>query len=420
MTMRVLVVGSGLAGLTAAWFLRANNCEVTVVDRAPGPGEETSFANGSLLTAALAGPWNSPGVLRVLLKSLGREDSPMLLRPRALPGMLRWGMAFLLNSKAARYQQSYLRSVRLAQYSQRMMREIQKEVALDFDHVECSTLSIFRDANALEAGIKTSEFLRQASVDYEVLNVAQLLKLQPALGPIAEKLCGAIAYPKEDVADARKFCSELRRACEDRGVVFQFDCEVLRFESRADRINSAVTKKGELVADAYLLAAASYSPALVKSLGVRLPVCPVKGYSITAPAGDWADRPAYPVLDSQLHAVVVPVGDRIRVAGTAEFAGFDREITQGRIDNLRTLLRRVYPEFEARLNESDVTAWTGLRPMTPDCLPIIGHSAIENLFVNTGHGSQGWTMACGCGRAVADVICGHEPGIDLTGLQYRN
>lgn len=417
--MRVIVIGSGLAGVTAAWHLNQNDCEVTVLDRAAGPALETSFANGSLITAGLTNPWNSPGAFGQLLRSIGREHSPMLLRPRAIPGMLRWGIAFLRNSSPHRYEQAWLRNVRFAQYSQRVMAALLQNESLQFDYVRRGTLSVYRSRAGMDEGIRAAEFLHQVNVAHRQLTVDQLLELQPALAPIREELAGAVHYPDDEVGDARRFCEELRRVSERRGVVFRFGESVSRLLKDGDRIDGVVTDNGKLTADAYVLAAGSYSVGLARPLGLRLPIRPVKGYSITVSTSGWLQRPQYPVLDAELHAVVTPVGDLLRVAGTAEFAGFDTAINPQRVANIRRLLRKVYPQFEAQLSDADVTPWTGLRPMTPESYPILGRSPISNLFLNTGHGSQGWSMACGSGKLVADIACGREPDVALDGFGYR-
>ena len=417
--MKVIVIGSGVVGITTAYYLSLRDCRVTVVDRATGPAKETSFANGSLLTPSHADPWNEPGVFKTLMNSIGREDSPMLLRPGAVVGMVGWGISFLRNSSPRRFEQAYLRNVRFSQYSQRVMRDLLQEVRLEFDHVLDGTIKVFREAAALEDGIKTAHFLKQVNVEHRVLTVDELLEMQPTLTPTAGHLAGAIAYPDDEVGDARLFCEELRRVSEDRGVTFRYSQQVLRFVRRGNEIQGVVTPRVTLAADAYVLAAGSFSVALARQLGFRLPIRPAKGYSITMPMGDWPQPPRYPIIDGQLHAAVVPVGDRLRVAGTAEFAGYDTTIAEPRVDNLRALLRQTYPEFEAQLGDADVNAWAGLRPMTADGSPILGRSPMTNLYLNTGHGALGWTMACGSGKAVADVVCGREPDVDLGGLEYR-
>jgi D-amino-acid dehydrogenase len=415
---KVIVIGSGLAGMTTAYYLNANGCRVTVVDRAQGPAKETSFANGSMITPSLADPWNAPGVLQVLLRSLGREDAAVLLRPAAVLGMIGWGMRFLRNSNARRFEEAYLRNVRFSQYSQRVMRELLAHRDLSFDHALDGTIKLFRDAAALQAGVKAAHFLKQANVEHRVLDVDALLDMEPALTPVAGQLAGAIAYPDDETGNARMFCEALRAVLDDEGVRFRYSEQVLRVVRSGRRLQGLVTPRGTLTADAYVLAAGSFSASLARQLGFRLPVRPAKGYSITVPMGDW-ERPArYPIVDDARHAAIVPVGNLIRVAGTAEFAGYDTSIVAARIDNLWSLLSQTYPEFSAARADSELHAWAGLRPMTPDGSPILGASPVENLYLNTGHGPLGWTMACGSGKVVADIVCGNECDIDLGGLGY--
>ena len=318
--MNVIVIGSGLAGITSAYYLNANGCRVTVLDRAPGPAKETSFANGSMITPSLADPWNSPGVLKRLLKSLGREDSPMLLRPAGMVGMLGWGVGFLLNSGARRFEAAYLRNVRFSQYSQRLMRELLQHRALSFDHTSLGTIKLFRDAKALQSGVEVAHFLKQVNVEHRVLDVEALIEFEPALTQVADQIAGAISYPGDETGDARKFCEELRREIQAEGVTFRYSEQVLRFIRDGKRLQSLITPRGTLDADAFVLAAGSFSTGMAKQLGFRLPVRPVKGYSITLPMGDWQQPPRYPIVDDSLHAAVVPLGNRIRVAGTAEGA----------------------------------------------------------------------------------------------------
>ena len=417
--MKVIVIGAGLAGVTTACYLSANGAEVTVVDRAQGPAKETSFANGSMITPSLADPWNAPGVFKALLGSLGQDDSPMLLRAAALPGMVGWGVRFLRNSGARQFEEAYLRNVRFSQYSQRVMRQLRQQRELEFDYAADGTIKLFRNAEALENGIKMAHFLKQVNVEHRVLEVDELLKMQPALATVADELSGAVAYPGDETGDAWKFCVQLARLIEDEGVTFRYSEGVLRFNRKNKQLDGLVTPRGNLRADAYVLAAGSFSTGLARQLGFRLPVRPAKGYSITVPVGAWTQRPRYPLVDDELHAAVVPVGDRLRVAGTAEFAGYDTTIDGTRVANLRGLLARTYPDFEASIGNADINAWTGLRPMTHDGSPILGRSPVENLYLNTGHGPLGWTMACGSGKVVADIVCGNEPEIDLGGFGYR-
>jgi D-amino-acid dehydrogenase len=299
------------------------------------------------------------------------------------------------------------------------MRELLQSCELDFDYAADGTIKVFRDARALESGIRTAHFLKQVNVEHRVLDVDALLEIEPALVPVAGQLVGAVAYPGDETGDARKFCEELRRVAQDQGVVFRYSERVLRMTRSRNRVQSLVTPRGTLVADAYVLAAGSFSTGLARQLGFKLPVRPAKGYSITAAMGDWQHPARYPIVDDELHAAVVPVGNRIRVAGTAEFAGYDTSISPVRIANLRSLLMKTYPQFAGTLEDTQLNGWAGLRPMTSDGSPILGRSPLVNLYLNTGHGPLGWTMACGSGKVVADIVGGNPPEIDLGGLDYR-
>ncbi len=279
--MRVLVIGCGLAGLTTAYFLQEHGVQVTVLDRASGPARETSFANGSLITPSHADPWNSPGVFGVLLRSLGREDSPMLLRPKALPSLALWGLSFLRNASQARYESSFLANVRISSYSQTVMATLLQKHPLRFEHVMDGTLQIFRKAEGLQDGLKVAHFLKQVDVRHRALTREELIELEPALAPIEDDLSGGIAYPDDEVGNARLFCEELCRVAKNSGVQFRFGELVLRIERRGSSVTSVVTSRESLKADAYVLATGSYSPVLAKQLGFSLPVRPAKGYSFT-------------------------------------------------------------------------------------------------------------------------------------------
>ena len=412
--MRVLILGSGLAGITAAYYLRKRGCDVVVVDRAAGPARETSYANGSMITPSLSDPWNSPGVLRVLLRSLGREDSAMLLRAKSIPSLIGWGMSFIRNSASQHFQHNYLKNVALVHYSQWMMRDLLQSHSLQFDHVYDGTMKIFRDAAAFDYGIKIAHWLKQVGIEHRALDAAGVLEIEPLLQPIIGEIVGGIGYPGDETGNARMFCEELRRVCEQDGVQFRFAENVVEIIRSRRKVTGMRTAKEVLTADAYVLAAGSFSSVWRKQLGFRIPVQPAKGYSISVPMDHWTIRPRVPIVDDSLHAALVPVGDVLRVAGTAEFTGYDLTVSQPRIDNLIRLFGRVFPQLAETIGETDVHPWCGLRPLTPDGMPIVGRSPLDNLFLNTGHGPLGWSMACGSGQAVADIITDAPTGIDMS------
>jgi D-amino-acid dehydrogenase len=409
----VIVIGCGLAGITTAYYLREQGADVTVLERAEAPARETSFANGSLLAPSSADPWNAPGVLFDLIKALGREDAAMMVRAGVLPSMLGWGLRFLRNSTRRNFQASYLDNVVLSQYSQAVMQRLLQAHPLEFEYAPDGTLSVFRTDAAFAGGRQTASWLKQVQVVHEELDRDGLLALEPALAPTIENFVGAIRYPQDEVGNARLFCLALKNVAEKAGVVFRFSEQVLGAERERGAIRRVITPREKLDADSFVLAAGSYSWPVGNRLKIDVPVRPAKGYSLTVPIRNIQPAPRYAVIDEALHAAVVPLGKgKLRVAGTAEFTGFDTSLPVERLSNLKRLLAEVYPQIP--VNESTMQPWCGLRPMTPDGRPLIGGTRVPNLFLNTGHGPLGWTMACGSGKAVADVVLGNDPEIDIT------
>ncbi|MBD3647024.1 MAG: FAD-dependent oxidoreductase, partial [Pseudomonadales bacterium] len=340
-----------------------------------------------------------------LMRGLGKEDAPMLIRPTALPQYFFWGIRFIHNSLPHRYRDNARRNHALGMYSLRMMQYLRENEDIAYDHAAHGVITIYRDQKAFEAAAD-DPLNETLSLDLDVLDVDALVSRQPALSDIADQLAGGIHHKTEETGNAHTFCQELHRILSTRGVDFEFGTEVNGFRQSGANIAGLHTTRGERRADAYVLAAASDSTKLSKELGLRLPVKPAKGYSLTCPRGDWPDGPHIPVIDDLLHACVVPVGDQIRVAGTAEFAGYNLDLSQGRIDNLKRMLSAVYPDYADALQPNDIVPWTGLRPMSASGVPIISDTPFENLFVNTGHGPLGWTFAAGSGRLMSDLVSG--------------
>jgi D-amino-acid dehydrogenase len=412
--MRAVVIGAGLLGISSAFFLRRAGVEVIIVDRADGPGRETSFANGGLLTPSMADPWNAPGILRKMLRWIGHEDAPVLLRPRALASLGAWGIDFVRQSAPGRFRRNLLRNVRLANYTLDLMADLRSEYDLDYDGASTGSLKLLRDQGSLREAVAMAEAIEPHGVAFESLDRAQTVAREPALSPIAERIAGSVYFPSDEIGDAHKFCCEIARVLRQQGARFLFGEEMRGLRVERGRVMEVLTDKNVLVADVYVMAAGSNSARLLRPYGLRLPVRPAKGYSITVPLGDWSPPPVIPVVDDALHAVVVPLGDRIRVAGTAELAGFDCRIRPERIENLHGLLQQTYPEFAAKLDPAQIRPWAGLRPMSSDGVPLIGPTRLDNLYLNTGHGHLGWTLAAGSGRALADLITHGQPQLDMT------
>jgi len=410
--LRVAVIGAGLLGVCAAWFLRRHGFEVTVVERQPGPALETSFANGGMLTPSQANPWNEPGFAWRVLGALGREHSPFQLRARALPALLGWGLRFARNSASARYRDNTVRNARLAGYSLAQLRALRAQLDLDYDASTVGTMKVFRDRRALDNAVRWSAVMAECGVVHRLLDAAAAVALEPALEPIAAAIAGAIVYPEDESGDARAFCAALAERAGAAGVQFLFDTPVTALVREGRRIRALATTAGTLKADTVVLAAGSYSPSLTRPLGVTLPVQPVKGYSLTIPAGGWNGAPRVPIVDESLHVAATPLGDRLRVAGKAEFSGLERDIDPRQIAALAAAVRALFPTLPAHLDLLRAQPWCGLRPMSCDGVPILGRTPFANLYLNTGHGHLGWSMAPGSGRLVADIVAGTEPALD--------
>ena len=407
--MHVAVIGAGLAGVSVAYYLQQAGAQVTVVDRQPGAAQETSYANGAMLTPSLADPWNSPGVFGQLVRNLGRSDAAMLLRLGAIPGLAGWGIRFLANSSPSKFDASYRQNMALALYSQELLGELRLRTGIEFEFQEGGILKVFEDAAALEDAVAVGHRLKQAGLTHRLLNVDELVQLEPMLQPGSERLVGAVHYPDDQVGNAGLYCTGLTTWLAGEGVCFRFGERVRGFDSAGGMIRAVETSAGRIDADAVVLAAGSFSADLARQLKIGVPVVPAKGYSITL---DTPASPRYPVVDDALHAAIVPLGARLRVAGTAEFAGFDPTVREERIANLLRLLTRVYPQIE--VDDSPLNAWMGFRPMSADGRPLLGQLGPDNLYLNTGHGALGWTLANASGKVVSEQILGLEATIDPT------
>lgn len=418
--MKVLIVGSGVIGVTTAYFLAHAAHEVTVVDRCAEPGMGASFANGGLLTPSMADPWNAPGTFGNLLRWIGRDDAPMLLRLRALPQLIGWGMRFLRNSSPARFSANLRRNLHLAQYSLDVLRGLQQSTPLSFDQTNSGTLMIFRTRASFEASLQRCAELRPLGLSSEpVSERSRVLDLEPALQAIGSQLVGGIYYPDDCSGDARQFAVSLADQAKRLGVRFVFDADVTAIAKTRDRITSVTTAAGPLVADAYVIAAGAFSTSLLRPTGIRVPVAPAKGYSITFARSENHSPPRMPVVDNDLHAAVTPMGQSLRVAGTAEFDGLSADIRVARVRTLTSLFEQLYPHHPLPQEQRGLREWTGFRPMSADGVPIIGRTRIHNLFLNIGHGHLGWTMAAGSGRALSDLISERRPHIDLEPYALR-
>lgn len=409
--MKVAIIGAGLAGLTAADALQALGAQVEVFDAGPGPGSATSSRNGSLQHPSHCEPWNSPGVASELLRQLGNEEATVLLRPQALPSLLGWGWRFLAESRPQRHYAHTLSNLRLALYSVAQMARHRAE-GLAYEMRSGGSLSLLRDAPARDKAVAWAQGLSAHGLRWRLIGRDEALAMEPALGPVASQLIGALHYGEDERGDPLRFCQALAARLGERGgrVHHQLRVRSIVVErGHAQGLIDACGRHHE--AEVVVLAAASHSNALAQPLGLKLPLRPVKGYSLTLP--QTPEGPRVACIDGALHMAVVPVGDeQVRVAGTAEFCGFDLSLNPARIANLRRLLRQLFPAYERSLSDAEIEPWAGLRPMVADGVCLVGATRIAGLYLHTGHGHLGWTQTPGSGRLLADLIFGRPTQID--------
>jgi len=413
--MRTIIIGGGLIGLASAQALIERGHDVLVLEAREDVGLETSYANGGMLTPSLPEPWNGPGVLMHLLKSLFDPHAALKLRPHVLPSLFGWGLKFLKHSKPSRYLAATADNYRLAVFSLAKTLDVSRRLALSYDLAERGTLCLFEDRASLEDRRRVCELLAPLGLRFENYAPAAVVAAEPLLEPIRDRLIGGIWLPDDARGDAHRFCQALAAALREQGGEIRTGVRVQRLVTARGRVTAVLLPgNDELAADRVVVAAGVHSPHLLRTVGVRVAVQPAKGYSITIDARDLGPLPSAAIADDASHAVVTTFGTRLRVVGTAEFAGFDKRLTPARIDNLQRILARLLPQLAARIPPSAARAWAGLRPLSADGRPYIGPTAIPGLFVNTGHGALGWTLAMGSGHLLADLLGGTPTAIDPT------
>ncbi|MEZ5645866.1 MAG: D-amino acid dehydrogenase [Burkholderiaceae bacterium] len=417
--MRVLILGSGVIGTTIAYYLARDGHEVEVVDRQPGAGLETSFANAGEVSPGYSAPWAGPGVPVKAIQWLLMHHSPLVIKPMLDPAMWRWGLSMLRNCTAERYRINKGRMVRVAEYSRDCLKALRADTGIHYDHREQGTLQLFRTQKQLDATAKDIAILKEYGVPFQLLDREGYLRYEPALAGVKHKFVGALRLPGDETGDCHQFTQALAARAAALGVRFRFDTDIQALEREGSRITGLRTSAGRLTADRYVLALGSYSTRMLAPLGIRIPVYPVKGFSITVPITHPEASPESTIMDETHKVAVTRLGDRIRVGGTAQLSGFDLSLDERRRRTLEFVVRDLFP------NGGDVQRaefWTGLRPMTPDGTPIIGETPVDNLLLSTGHGTLGWTMAAGTGRVMADLVAGRTPQISMEGLgvaRYR-
>ena len=351
-----------------------------------------------------------------MLQSLGRKDSPILLRLTAIPGMLSWGIRFLLESRQTRFIDNIKRNSVLARYSLELMERVREDTGIEYRRSDTGSLLIYRNQASLDSGVAHYGFLgEECGVVHRILDARELSVLEPSLQRVEDRLAGGIHFPGDEAGDCHMFCRTLADILENRNVRFRYNVNVTKIIQRNPSFNVELADGELLNADTVIVAAGPYSPRLLRPLGIRVPIYPVKGYSLTIPMDGWTNRPRHLVGDMDVHAVTHPLGGEVlRVAGTAEFTGFDKTIPAERTANLVRLVESIFPGFAEIMDRDALNPWTGLRPMSCDGVPILGKTPVEGLYLNTGHGHLGWTLAAASSRVLADTVMGRSPELDIT------
>ncbi len=412
--MRVVVLGAGVIGVTTAWQLMKAGHEVTVIDRQTGPALETSFANAGEVSFGYCSPWAAPGIPKKAIKWLMMEHAPLILRPKIDGAMISWLVQMLRNCTSGRYAINKSRMLRLADYSRVSLAALREETGIAYDERMKGTLQLFRTQAQLDASAKDVKALKADGIPCEVLDPAGCIAQEPALAQARDKIVGGLLTPLDETGDCFKFTNALMDLAAARGVTFRWGETVQRIQTEGGRATGALTDKGTIKADAVVVALGSYSPMMLREHGIKLPVYPVKGYSLTVPITNPDLAPESTVMDESYKIAITRLGDRIRVGGMAEISGYNNRLEPARRRTLEHSVSDLFPGGDL----SQATFWSGLRPMTPDGTPVIGATAVKGLFLNTGHGTLGWTMSTGSARVIADMVSGTKTDIDATDLGY--
>ncbi|GGF91405.1 D-amino acid dehydrogenase [Rhizobium wenxiniae] len=410
--MKVIVLGAGVVGVTSAYQLAKAGHEVTVIDRQEGPALETSFANAGEVSFGYCSPWAAPGIPLKAMKWLFMQHAPLILRPKMDAAMLSWMTQMLMNCTSERYAINKSRMLRIADYARISLAEVRDETGIAYDERMQGTLQLFRTQQQLDASAKDVKALAADGVPYEVLDPDGCIRVEPALKHVRQKMVGGLLTPKDETGDCFKFTNALALKAAAMGVKFVYGTNIKALDVEGGAIKGVVTDRETLRGDAVVVALGSYSPMLVKQFGIKLPVYPVKGYSLTIPIVDASRAPESTVMDETYKIAITRLGDRIRVGGMAEISGYTNDLGQKRRATLEHSVTDLFPGGDV----SKADFWSGLRPMTPDGTPVIGATKVKGLFLNTGHGTLGWTMSCGSAKVISSIVSGKKPEIDATDL----
>lgn len=410
----MVVIGAGLIGLTTAHELLQRGKQVLILDAGEDVAQGASHANGSILTPSMADPWNSPGVQRHLLASLVDRRAALILRATALPSLWLWGLKFLRNSSPARHRAATLSSFQLADYSLRQTRALREQLSLEYGASTRGTIRLFRHDEALQRGLALVQMLAEHGLHFALLDRAATIEAEPQLAPIAGRIAGALRFPNDESGDAYRFCAALAARIEACGGRLRRGLAARGIQVRHGRVLGVESLDGLIEASEVIVACGVDSQELLHVQGIDLAIRPAKGYSLTFDVSSVSRCPQVPLVEDELHVALVPMGDRLRIAGTAEFAGMDRSVRPERIQNLIEALAATYPEVARQVELRTAVPWAGLRPMSCDGLPTVGPTRVRGLYVNAGHGHLGWTMAVGSARMLVDLMTGLVPAIDTS------
>jgi len=415
--MRVVVLGSGVVGVTSAWYLRQAGHDVTVIDRQPGPAQETSAGNAGQISPGYAAPWAAPGVPLKAIKWMFQRHAPLAISLDGTSSQLKWMWQMLRNCDTRHYMENKGRMVRLAEYSRDCLKLLRENTGIQYEGRQGGTLQLFRTAEQYENATRDIAVLKDAGVPYQLLESARLAEVEPALAEVAHKLTGGLRLPNDETGDCQLFTQQLAQMAAQAGVEFRFNTPVDRLLYEGENIYGVKCGEEVVKADAYVMAFGSWSTGLLKNI-VDIPVYPLKGYSLTIPIAEEDGAPVSTILDETYKIAITRFDQRIRVGGMAEIVGFNTELLKPRRETLEMVVRDLFPRGGF---VEQATFWTGLRPMTPDGTPVVGRTPYKNLWLNTGHGTLGWTMACGSGQLLSDLMSGRTPAIaadDLSVARY--
>ncbi|CAB3671714.1 D-amino acid dehydrogenase [Achromobacter kerstersii] len=411
--MHVIVLGSGVIGTTTAYYLARQGAKVTVLDRQPAAAQETSYANAGQVSPGYSTPWAAPGIPLKAIKWLFQKHAPLAIRLDGSLYQLKWMAAMLANCSADRYSVNKERMLRLAEYSRDCLRELRTSTGIHYEERTRGTLQLFRTDSQMEAARRDIAVLEEVGVPYELLDRNRLVTAEPALARSIHKLAGGLRLPNDETGDCRLFTTRLAEMAVAMGVDFRYNQTVSGLNTAGGQITGVRVGNDVLTADRYVAAFGSYTRGFLEPLGLDLPVYPVKGYSLTIPLKDESAAPVSTILDETYKIAVTRFDERIRVGGMAELSGFDLRLKDARRKTLELVVNDLFPDSG---HVAQAEFWTGLRPMTPDSTPVVGPTRYGNLYLNTGHGTLGWTMACGSGKLVADQVMGQRPAIRTDGL----